>query len=388
MPGMRIGVDGRALRAGGARRGTAVYLEQLLAALVREFPDDHWDVLVPGAVRAGTLPEAASVRVVHTARAAHAAGAMVGRPRLDELLEGADLVWVPAVLPVGLSPGARAVLTVHDLSFVHRPRDYGAYERVWHRLARPRRLARRAQRVIAVSEGVREELIGEWGLEPDRVVTVPSGPGRPRASADEPAAGGSGSGEAAAGGAGAREAAVGAREAAAGAPRAPYVLAVGGIEPRKLPLVLVEAHRLARERGLRAALVFAGDGRLAARVREAGATVLAPLPDRELDALIEGALCVVTASREEGFGFAPHEALARGVPPVVSDLPVFRDLLGDAAIYVRPGDPDALAAALLELERDAGRRTRLVTAGAAGVTELSWERAARATRAVLEEAVR
>ena len=364
MPAMRIGVDGRALRASSARRGVAVYLEQLLAELARGFPDDALDVLVPGPVRAGALPDAPNVRAVNASRAAHAAGTLVGRPRLDELLDAPDVLWVPAVVPVALSPGARSVVTVHDLSFEHRPRDYTAYERVWHRVARPRRLARRAQRVITVSEQVRGELIGEWGLAPERVVTVPSGPGRALAAASPPARG----------------------EPLPAGVREPCVLAVGAIEPRKLPLVLVEAHRLARSRGLGADLVFAGDGPLAGRVREAGATVVPGLSEAALDGLIARALCVVCASREEGFGFTPLEALARGCPPVVSELPVFRELLGDAAVYVPAGDADALGAALLDLAANPERREAILAAAPGRLEALSWERAARATHAVLAEA--
>jgi glycosyltransferase involved in cell wall biosynthesis len=254
------------------------------------------------------------------------------------------------------------VLTVHDLSFVHRPRDYGRYERLWHRVARPRRLARRAQRVLADSDAVRAELLDQWRLPPERVRTVRLGPGRGALAED---------GAARAGGA-----------------RAGHVLAVGGLEPRKQPRLLVEAHRRARERGLLAGLAFVGDGPLRRELEDAGATVLGRLGDRELDAAYANALCLACVSREEGFGFTPLEAISAGVPAVVSDLPVFRETLGDAALAVPPGDADALAAALLRLEREPELRERLVAAGREHVGLLSWERAARETRAVFEEACR
>ena len=75
------------------------------------------------------------------------------------------------------------------------------------------------------------------------------------------------------------------------------------------------------------------------------------------------------------------------MPPVVSDLPVFAETLGDAALVVPAGDVEALADALLRLERDPDLRARLVEAGRARLRELSWERAARETRAVFEEAL-
>ena len=134
--------------------------------------------------------------------------------------------------------------------------------------------------------------------------------------------------------------------------------------------------------------MFVGDGPLRGELEDAGATVLGRLGERELDAAYADALCLACVSREEGFGFTPLEAISAGVPAVVSDLPVFRESLGDAALAVPPGDADALAAALLRLEREPELRERLVAAGSERVRLLSWERAARETRAVFEEALR
>jgi glycosyltransferase involved in cell wall biosynthesis len=166
-----------------------------------------------------------------------------------------------------------------------------------------------------------------------------------------------------------------------------FVLAVGALEPRKLPGVLAEAHRRAVARGLEAGLVFAGEGPLAQDLERLGATVLGHVPDPVLEALYARALVLVCASRDEGFGFTPLEALARGTPAVVADLPVFAETLADGALRVPPGDPSALAEALLRLEREPGLRERLVAAGGEAVGRLSWERAARETRAALVEAV-
>jgi glycosyltransferase involved in cell wall biosynthesis len=211
--------------------------------------------------------------------------------------------------------------------------------------------------VITDTEVVRGELIEEWELLAERVRVVPLGPGRDTGTA-APSGG-----------------------------RAGHVLAVGALEPRKLPQLLVRAHALARERGLRAGLVFVGDGPLRGELEASGASVLGHLSAAELDAAYADALCLAAPSREEGFGFTPLEALAAGVPPVVSDLPVFAETLGDAALRVPVGDVDALAEALLRIEREPELRARLVEAGRARLRELSWERAARETRAVFEEAL-
>ena len=287
-----------------------------------------------------------------------AAAALTGRPRVDRIVGGCDVMWAPAIAPLALSRGLPLVVTVHDLSFEHRAADFSRYERTWHRLARPRRLVRRAERVIAVSDVVRRELIGEWEVDAERVVAVPSGPGRERSTID-----------------------------GAPPPLEPgYVLAVGALEPRKRPDLLVEAHTRARAAGLRANLVFAGDGSLRERLAGSGVTLLGYVPEDQLDALYREALAVACVSREEGFAFTPLEAVAMGTPAVVSDLPVFAETLGDGALRVAPADANALADALLRLERDEALRTRLVDAGRAAAGRLSWARAAARTREVLAAA--
>ena len=304
-----------------------------------------------------------SYQAVEDRRPSRASAAVFGRPRLDRIAGGCDVLWLPAPAPLAVSPGVPLVLTVHDLSFEHRPSDFSAYERLWHLLARPRRLARRATRVIAVSEAVRGQAIEAWGLDPERVVTVLSGPGRPPGAAGAPPEG----------------------------LEPGFVLAVGALEPRKRPDLLIEAHARARARGLRAELVFAGPGRPAAASGRSAGGAAAPrflgrVDDPTLDALYAGALALACPSREEGFGFTPLEAAARGTPAIVADLAPFRETLGDAALSVAPGDPDALADALLRLEREPGLREELSAAGREAAARLSWQRAARETRAVLAAA--
>jgi glycosyltransferase involved in cell wall biosynthesis len=359
---VRVAVDGRSLRRAATSRGITRYVRRLLVDLARGFPEDRFAVLVPGGLASGDEElRAAGVELRAPrldSRPLFAAAALAGRPRLDRMLGGCDVVWVPAIGPLAVSSDVPLVLTVHDLSFEHRPGDFSAYERVWHRLARPRNLARRASHIVAVSEVVRREVVAEWGLPADRVVTVRSGPGR------EPTAPG---------------------PLPSGLPES-YVLAVGALEPRKDPRLLVRAHARARASGLTAGLVFAGDGPLREELSGSGATVLGHVPDPVLEGLYRRALVVACPSREEGFSFSPIEALSRGTPAVVSDLPVFAETVMGGALRVPPGDVDALAQALLRLEREPDLRAHLVSAGQSATSELSWERAAAETREVLRRA--
>lgn len=347
---MRIAVDGRHLAAG---RGIARYTRSVLGAAVRTEPGDDWRVFVPG--RDPVAATGSLVRHRLGGRALFGAAALTGRPRLDRLAGGADVVWAPAPSPLALTRGIPLVLTVHDLSWVARPGDFTAYERAWHAAARVPALVRRAARVIAVSQATRDELLARWDVAPEKVVVVRSGPGMATGNPGAPAP-----------------------------PGPPYLLAVGALEPRKAPDLLVRAHARARAAGLRAELWFAGAGRVT--VAGEGVRVLGAQDDDALRALYAGALALVHPALLEGFAFPPVEALAAGTPVVAADLPVLDETVGAGAVRVPPGDEEALAAALLRIEREPELRAQLVTAGRAAIAGLSWERAARETRAVLAEA--
>jgi glycosyltransferase involved in cell wall biosynthesis len=271
--------------------------------------------------------------------------ALARRPTLAALAGGADVVWVPAPAPV--APGAPYVLSVHDRSWELRPGDFTRYERAWHRLARPRELARRAAAVTAVSHAVARDLAGAWGV---------------RAAVVSPGVTGLADGESSEGRAPA--------EPPASQPTGRYLLFVGPREPRKAPEVLDAAYSRARERGLDADLVVVGDG---------GARV----GDRELASLYAGALAVVAPSYLEGFGLPPVEAAALGTPAVVSALDSFAETLGDSALRVPPGDAHALAEAMLQIAGDTALRARLGAAARERAAAYTWERSAAALHPLL-----
>jgi glycosyltransferase involved in cell wall biosynthesis len=346
-----VGVDARHLHGG---RGVAHYTSALLGALAEHFPADRFRAFVPGAAGGrGIIPPPGVEVVGHRlpSRALFGPAAVLRRPRLDRLVGGADVLWIPAPAPVAISPGVPYVLTVHDISWLQRPGDFTAYERLWHGLGRLERLAQRARAVVVNAAATRDAIVERWGLAEERVHVIPPGvPPHPPAPAP------------------------------AGLP-ADYVLAVGALEPRKAPEVLLAAWRRARERGLDAELVFAGQGRLADSLRGPGVHVLGAVP--QLGGLYAGARALVMPSRLEGFGFPPLEAALAGTPSVVSDLPVFRETLGDdGAHFVPVDDVEALADALLAIDPAVAVRAR------AAAERFTWEQAADRLHAVLEAAAR
>lgn len=139
-----------------------------------------------------------------------------------------------------------------------------------------------------------------------------------------------------------------------------YVLALGGIEPRKGSIDLVEAYARLRRRRPDVRLVFGGgetlfdyrDYRAVFDARVAGLgldpVLLGVVDDDELPSLVAAAGALAFVSTKEGFGLAAMEALAAGVPVVARDLPVLREVFGPTVTYATdaPSIEEALVAAL------------------------------------------
>jgi glycosyltransferase involved in cell wall biosynthesis len=268
----------------------------------------------------------------------------------DELVEthrprGADVFHAPWIDGAMLHSPCPMVVTIHDLTTVKRR---GEQLRGGLRL-RLRQLAlQRAARVIVPTDAIADDAVRHFGLERERIVVV--------------------------------------REAADSSmyPRSPaeiaqtrahfrlperYLLWVGCLEhpdptrhiaelaatPRELPLVLA--------------------GRTRPWAHELPDVILTGhVSDRHLASLYSGAHALVVPS-EHGPGLPAVEALACGTPVVAREVPALREVLGDRATFVAPGDLDALVAAAQSAQRPAPQPPAW-----------SWEDAARATWSVYEQA--
>jgi glycosyltransferase-like protein len=177
-----------------------------------------------------------------------------------------------------------------------------------------------------------------------------------------------------------------------------YVLAVGGIEPRKGSLDLLEAYALLRLSAPDVRLVIAGgetlfdyrdyraawDARAAALfvdAPDAAPAVLGPVAHDALPSLMAAAAAFCFPSVQEGFGLAALEALAAGVPVVTRSLPVLREVFGPAARFA--AGPEGFAGALNAALASPGE---LRAPGRALAARYTWQAAAAAHLAVYERA--
>lgn len=296
--------------------------------------------------------------------------------KLEPLLVVADrnrVVFAPNYIlpPPFRLARAPQVATVHDLSVKRVPWAV----RPDTRIALEERLARAiegARRVVTDSHTVGAELVELAGVDPAKIRVVHLGPGQLAAD--------------------------GGGQAAPPPAEVPplFALCVGTLEPRKNVPGLLAAWRVLRQRSDEAPhLVLVGrygwgidDIRphVEAAEREGWVTHYGYLPPERLLGLYRNAAFVALASFYEGFGFPAVEAMHLGTPLLLADIPVLREVAGDAALYAPPGDPDAWADAAERLLADRRLAAELVARGRRRAADFTWERAAAETAAVLVEA--
>jgi glycosyltransferase involved in cell wall biosynthesis len=284
--------------------------------------------------------------------------------------DGADLVHSVAMT----GPLGRAlphVVTIPDVTWMRQPESVDRLTGWTWRTFVPR-VARRADRVIALSQHGADDVVAYLGVRPELVDVIPLGADlEPRARPAE-------------------EAELRARlDLGPG----PLVLAVAANRPNKNPARLIEAMPDVERAVPGAVLVMAGapgsqDAELRALVERLGVTARFPghVDDSDLEGLYAAAGCLALPSLHEGFGLPILEAMSRGLPVVCADTSVLPEVAGDAAAYFDPRDPRDIARALAEVLSDHALAARLAAAGRERARGFSWPAAAEATIASYERA--
>jgi glycosyltransferase involved in cell wall biosynthesis len=269
-----------------------------------------------------------------------------------------------------------SVITVHDLSWIRYPETHPAERvRAMHRYFEPG--LRRASLVITDSHFVRNEVIQEFGVPAERIVTVPLGldPAfRPQSTSETDAV-----------------------LSRIGLDHGSYFLSVGTLEPRKnmettvaaygaLPPSLRERHPLVIA-GLRGWRTSAMEKALEPLVASGHVRMLGYLERDELAAITAGALAMVYPSIYEGFGLPPLESMGCGVPVIASNVSSLPEVVGDTALLVDPLDVDALANAMRTMLEDRELRQSLADRALARSARFTWEACTQGIHAAYRTAV-
>ena len=339
---MRIAIDARELQ--GHATGVGTYLSSIL---------HEW----------ATLPAATEHDVILCTPDAGGGGTWWEQRVLPRLVRDAkaDVLFSPGyTAPV--FAGVPTVVAIHDVSFAAHPEWFGWREGLRRRTL-TRLAARRAARVLTISEFSKREITTHLGIPPDKIEVIYL------AAAD-------------------RTPSTAAQTSAARAfsARDNLILFAGSLFNRRhIPELIDGFARLARTMP-DARLDIVGDNRTIPRI-DIEALVAASgvgdrialrsyLPEPELAALYARARAFVFLSEYEGFGLTPLEALSAGLPIVVLETPVAREVYGTAALYVERPDPALIESALRRVLTDAGERARILEAGRDILARYSWRRCA------------
>ena len=278
------------------------------------------------------------------------------------------------VLPLWQVGRAARVITIHDLAFLLFSDKHSPAQRKYLEIS-TRAAAQRADRIIAVSENTRQDILRLLNVSPNKVVTVAEAAGSeftPLPPAE-----------------------VASFRAQRGLPHR-FFFYLGTLEPRKNIPELLRGYALMRQQEPAApALIIAGPkgwlhDEIFTLLRE---LQLAPfvsfpgfVPRDELALWFNAALCFIYLSEYEGFGLPPLQAMACGIPPIINNASSLPEIVGDTGILVNAHDAQDVASALRLMACDESKRLELGQKALDRSRMFSWQRAARETLKVYREA--
>ncbi len=304
-------------------------------------------------------------------------------PKIDSLIKS-DLVFSPHfnILKVKKTP---RVITFHDLSFIHHPYFFSWKQKFWHWLQNIKKQARQTEKIIAVSEFTKNDLVNTLGIKPEKIEVIYSGISEEFKTVDELK------------GYGHRPTVEESKKQ--NSSTRPYILYLGTLEPRKNVEAVIRAFNLLKTKpdfgDFR--LILAGrPGWLYDNIlKEASRSpfkndivFLGAVSGKDRVRLYSGAKVFVYPSFFEGFGFPPLEAQACGCPTVVAQRAALPEILGQSALFVDPWRVEEVAAAIEFLVNDPKLRREIIETGFLNAKRFNWQNSAEKTLKLFNSIVR
>ena len=367
---MRIGIDARKLHD----FGIGTYIRNLLRQLARLDQNTEFVVLCRPEDRAGLASLGANFRPVAETSGNYSIAEQLTVP-MALRREGVTLFHAPHyVLPRLV--GCKSVVTIHDCIHLMFPQYLPNRLALGYARASIGLAAKRATRVLTVSESSKRDILRYVDTEPGKIDVIYNA--YDERFGVEPL----------------EEEVVRVRERFQ--LHDEFVLYAGNVKPHKNVERLIQAFHLVRQRGLdHLKLVIIGDevSRYAALRRAVHkhqlhkyVRFLGYLPEETLAVMYRLAGVFVFPSLYEGFGLPPLEAMASGTPVVTSNVSSLPEVAGDAAILVDPYDPSAIADGIATVLTDERVRRDLRRKGLERAAQFSWEASVRRVRDIYLEA--
>jgi glycosyltransferase involved in cell wall biosynthesis len=366
---VRIGIDARKLHD----FGIGTYIRNLLRHLARIDCQTEFVILCRPEDREALATVGENFRPVPESSGNYSIAEQIRIP-MALRREGVTLFHAPHyVLPPLVR--CRSVVTIHDAIHLMFPQYLPNRAAFWYAKWSITQAARRATRVMTVSESSKRDILRFVDTQPDKIDVIYN-------AYDE-------------------RFAIEPREDEVVRVRERYqltdefVLYAGNVKPHKNLERLIDAFAIVRKRGLdHLKLVLIGDDiskytalRRAVHQHQLHKYVrfLGYLPEETLAVMYRLAGVFVFPSLYEGFGLPPLEAMASGTPVVTSNVSSLPEVSGDAAVLVDPYDPSAIADGIYRVLTDEGLRREMVHKGIARAGQFSWEQSVRRIRQIYGE---
>lgn len=288
-----------------------------------------------------------------------------------------DVLFVPAhVLPRVIPK--KTVVTVHDVGFHRFPHLYKARDRQFHEIS-TKDIAKKASRVVTVSEFSGREIAECYGISPDRIAITPNGVDHDlyRPISDQQA--------------------VDERLSRYRLNR-PYFITVGRLEAKKNTVNLIKAFSLFKARrgvGDPNNLVLVGNPgfgyeeikrAIAESSYKDSIMQLGYVPEADMPYLINAAQAMIHPAWYEGFGIPPVQAMACCCPVLSSNVGALVEVIGpESAVFFPPAEPEAMVVAMNRLIDEPGLKQKLRMAGIARASKYTWRLTAEKTLPVLTQ---
>ncbi len=313
----------------------------------------------------------------------------LGWPKIDKLVGGparnathsvaggADLVFFPNIIFGAVGKNTKVIATIHDLSFERYPEYFSWKRRFWHIFINSKKICRRADKIIAVSDSTAGDIASLYGVEKEKITVIPS------AISDNFYI-------------------INRNDNKLIEVKEKYnlpfkfILYLGTIEPRKNILGIIRAYNQLQEIAIknsneelaRYKLVIAGSsGWLGEEIFEEierskfKEKIILPgfIKDADKPFVYNLSSLFVYPSFFEGFGFPPLEAMACGVPVIASNNSSLPEICGDAAILIDPHKPEEIFEAMQQILMDKILREKLIQKGLEKSKEFNWKKTAEKT---------
>lgn len=363
---MVIGLDGSRAFVSG-RTGTENYSYQLLKALAKVDKKNQYIVYLRSINSLNQLwPDNFQFKIIKWPRLWTQAG-LAMQTFQDKL----DVLFVPAhTLPVIRKPSLKTVVTVHDLGSEYLPSMHQIKQRLYLGFMQRIQL-KSADKIIAVSEATKKDLIKRLGIGEAKITVIYEGYDnklfKPVKS----------------------DILVNSLSNYNLQPKT-YYLFVGTVQPRKnLERLIIAFSRqlsafrlvIVGQKGWMSEQIYALPKKLGIGER---VKFLGYVPENDLPALYSGALALTFPSLFEGFGLPILEAQACGCPVLTSNVSSMPEVAGKEAVYVDPYSVDDIVEGMRRLQAT-GYRKQLIQKGFENIKRFSWEKCARETLEVLTD---